>query len=184
MKKSEHTEIYTLTRLAVFASIHGLSELTYGSAAKASHLSRGAIQRLFPSKTELQRHTLEHAFVLLCNYVFSPTQPALPGGSPIRWVDWIEGKAGLPGTCVLLNALSARALPTTVRARAWVLMNSFLVRLSDRPIEKSVDENRQADSNLALAMLLSAAMEDSIASVVRRQLLANLQDVGAPERTF
>ena len=38
MKKSEHTEIFTLTRLAVFASQHSLAALTYGNAAEAAHL--------------------------------------------------------------------------------------------------------------------------------------------------
>jgi hypothetical protein len=167
MKKSEHTEIYTLTRLAIFASLYGLSELTYGSAAKASHLSRGAIQRIFPSKSELHRQTLLHAHTLLCGYVFPPTVQTPPH---YRWLDWMEGKAGLPGACVLLNALSARALTVEIHTHAWQLMDSFLQRL----------RLKDKETALAHAMLLSAVKGSQSSQKARAKLIQCFADQDLP----
>ena len=110
MRKSEHTELATLSRLAVLASKEGLSNISYGSAALAAHLSKGAIQRLFPDKMALQTTVLAHAVKLMRAHIFEydHIETILFAKTRARWADWISGDEGLPGGCVLLAAASGR----------------------------------------------------------------------------
>jgi AcrR family transcriptional regulator len=174
MKKSEHTEIFTLTRLAVFASQHSLAALTYGNAAEAAHLSRGAIQRIFPSKSILQQQTLQHAARLLEAHVFAPDKFDYAA----RWADWIEGKAGLPGACVVLDCLQSRALVIEIRHQAWQLVQRFLLKFLS-PARQSgnsdANESELAHELLAHAVYLSGAsaqFHPALQQVARSRFLA------------
>ena len=110
MRKSEHTELATLSRLAVLASTDGLSNITYGSAAIAAHLSKGAMQRLFPDKAALQSTVLAHAVKLMQAHIFEydHIDSVSFAKTRARWADWISGDAGLPGGCVLLATAVGR----------------------------------------------------------------------------
>jgi hypothetical protein len=191
MKKSEHTEIFTLTRLAVFASQNSLAALTYGHAAEAAHLSRGAIQRIFPSKTMLQQQTLQHAARLLEAHVFAPGK----SDHAMRWADWIEGKAGLPGSCVVLDCLQSRALASEIRDQAWLLMRRFLLKLfclgktsdtnfcaSTRDLSESDAIDREIPHGLlAHAVYLNCAYAQADPTL---QQVAHKQFLGACEQAF
>ncbi len=129
MKKSEHTELATLSRLAVLASREGLNSITYGSAASAAHLSKGAMQRLFADKAALHTAVLAHAIKLMHAYIFEYDHIEINtlARARARWADWISGDAGLPGGCVLLAAAATRGYSNDLQ-RA---INTALGRLLD-----------------------------------------------------
>lgn len=131
MRKSEHTELATLSRLAVYVSVHGLDNLTYGHAAQAAHLSKGALQRLFPDRERMQLAVVCHAAQLLNQHVFQYDRIGTTTLSTHlqRWSAWICGDSGLPGGCVLLAVLSARGLAARVLEQAKTELNAFLRRL-------------------------------------------------------
>jgi hypothetical protein len=141
MRKSEHTELATLSRLAVLASTDGVAALTYGSASNAAHLSRGAIQRLFPDKSRLQCGVFLHASKLMHAHVFATARLPEERGNPVkdnqnisnvisRWADWISGDAGLPGGCVLLASVASRGLSAELTALIERSRATFFDQLS------------------------------------------------------
>jgi AcrR family transcriptional regulator len=139
MRKSEHTELASLTRLAVHASSHGLSSLSYANAASTAHTSKGALQRVFPSKLALQLAILHHAVALLTAHLFGVAdvrKPLLDAQAArtlvARWADWISGDAGLPGGCVLLNCSIARGYPSEITASAGAALEALVRRLSEQ----------------------------------------------------
>ena len=140
MRKSEHTELATLSRLAVLASREGLSNMTYGSAAVAAHLSRGAMQRLFPDKAALQTTVLAHAVKLLHTHVFEYDHIETPNllQTLTRWADWISGDAGLPGGCVLLAAAASRGYSVELQRAISNALDQVLRKLSELAIQENV----------------------------------------------
>ncbi len=141
MRKSEHTELATLSRLAVLASNEGLVGLTYGSASTAAHLSKGAIQRLFIDKMSLQQGVFLHAVKLMQAHVFDSapvthdSAPAKTGAQILqntltRWADWISGDAGLPGGCVLLASLATRGFSAEMCALIALARTTLLAQFS------------------------------------------------------
>jgi len=163
MRKSEHTELATLSRLAVMASREGLSNITYGSAASAAHLSRGAMQRLFPDKAALQATVLAHAVKLMHTHIFAYDCIDLLrfAQARARWADWISGDAGLPGGCVLLAAAASRGYSFELQRAITSALERLLSDLSKLAIQEnviqSVDIARFKTQQLGLALELHVA---------------------------
>lgn len=139
MRKSEHTELATLSRLAVLASREGLNSITYGSAANAAHLSKGAMQRLFPDKAALHTAVLAHTIKLMHAYIFEYDHIEMSSlaRTRARWADWISGDAGLPGGCVLLAAAAARGYPGDVQRTMVNALERLLSELSALAIQEN-----------------------------------------------
>lgn len=140
MKKSEHTELATLSRLAVLASADGLSNITYGSAAIAAHLSKGAMQRLFPDKAALQATVLAHAVKLMRVHIFEydHIEKTSFARTCARWADWISGDAGLPGGCVLLAAATARGHSGELKSAISAALERVLSDISALAIQENI----------------------------------------------
>ncbi len=140
MRKSEHTELATLSRLAVLASTDGLSNITYGSAAAAAHLSRGAMQRLFPDKAALQATVLAHAVKLMHAHIFEydDIKTLSLKHARARWADWISGDAGLPGGCVVLAAAAGRGYSVELQRAISTALECLLRDLSTLAIQDKI----------------------------------------------
>ena len=166
MRKSEHTEIATLSRLAVLASTEGLSNITYGSAAIAAHLSRGAMQRLFPDKAALQTTVLAHAVKLMHAHTFEydHIESVCFAKTRARWADWISGDAGLPGGCVLLATAAGRGNGLELQQG----VSDGVERLVDRLSALAIEENIIQSSDIARfkRQQLAAALELHVAQFV------------------
>ena len=160
MRKSEHTELATLSRLAVLASTDGLSNITYGSAAAAAHLSKGAMQRLFPDKAALQTTVLAHAVKLMRAHIFKYDHIESPifAHTRVRWADWISGDAGLPGGCVLLAAAASRGHTPKLQPVISTALERLLTDLSTLAIQEKIiashDIERFKTQQLGLALEL------------------------------
>lgn len=131
MRKSEHTELATLSRLAVYTSVNGLQNLSYGNAAKAAHLSRGALQRLFPDSESMHLAVIGHVAQLLDQYIFQYDRIEKLSLELClrRWTHWICGESGLPGGCVLLAVVSSRGYSAAIYEQAHARLLGFLQRL-------------------------------------------------------
>ena len=140
MRKSEHTELATLSRLAVLASTDGLSNITYGSAAAAAHLSKGAMQRLFPDKAALQATVLAHAVKLMRVQLFEydHIESLSFARTRARWADWISGDAGLPGGCVLLAAAAGRGYSRELQRAVSAALEQLMCDLSALAIQEKI----------------------------------------------
>ena len=156
MRKSEHTELATLSRLAVYVSLNGLQNLSYGNAAGTAHLSKGALQRLFPDSERMQLAVIRHAAQLLTQHVFQYDRIEIDSIQQHlrRWASWICGENGLPGGCVLLTALCSRGLSAAVLAQAQASLQSFLQRLN--ALNNIVVEPNHSQHYLAAACALHA----------------------------
>ncbi len=160
MRKSEHTELATLSRLAVLASLEGLSNITYGSAAIAAHLSKGAMQRLFPDKAALQTTVLAHAVSLMHAHIFEYDHIEAPlfAKTRTRWADWISGDAGLPGGCVLLAAATGRGNNPQLQHAISAALERLLAALSAMALRENMiqaqDIDRFKTQQLGLALEL------------------------------
>ena len=163
MRKSEHTELATLSRLAVLASREGLSSISYGSAAAAAHLSKGAMQRLFPDKAALQATVLTHAIKLMRAHIFEYDHIQSLNFEFVhaRWADWISGDAGLPGGCVLLAAAASRGYSPALQRAISAALEQLLSDLSMLAIQKKIiaphDIARFKAQQLGLALELHVA---------------------------
>ena len=147
MRKSEHTELATLSRLAVLASVEGLSNITYGSAAIAAHLSKGAMQRLFPDKAALQTTVLAHAVRLMHAHIFEYDHIEVPllTKTRARWADWISGDAGLPGGCVLLTAATGRGNNPLLQRAISAALEQLLAALSAMAVRENMIQSQDID---------------------------------------
>jgi AcrR family transcriptional regulator len=143
MKKSEHTELAILSRLAVLASERGLQNLSYGNAAEAAHVSKGALQRLFPDKSLMQSEVLRQAVRLMTSYVFQYVRIEMSSdvnfernlaqewqATLTRLATWISGDAGFPGGCVLLACACTRGLSEVLQQQAESALREALQQLS------------------------------------------------------
>lgn len=157
MRKSEHTELATLSRLAVYASLNGLHNLSYGNAAKAAHLSKGALQRLFPDSERMQLAVIRHVAQLLTQSIFHYDRIENESIDDClqRWTRWICGDSGLPGGCVLLAVLSSRGFSAAVIAQARTSLHDFLQRLQALQ-SPEVSEPAESTRWLAAAFALHA----------------------------
>lgn len=140
MRKSEHTELASLSRLAVLASREGLSNISYGSAAAAAHLSKGAMQRLFPDKAALQVTVLAHAVKLMRAHIFAydHIQSLSFELARTRWADWISGDAGFPGGCVLLAAAASRGYSPELQRAISAALECLLSDLSTLAVQEKI----------------------------------------------
>ena len=160
MRKSEHTELATLSRLAVLASREGLNNITYGNAASAAHLSRGAMQRLFPDKATLQASVLAHAVKLMRAQVFEYDHIKISSlaQTRARWAAWISGDAGLPGGCVLIAAAASRGYSVELQRAISSALEQLLSDLSTLAIQENLiqplDAARFKTRQLGLALAL------------------------------
>ena len=163
MRKSEHTELATLSRLAVLASTDGLSNITYGSAAIAAHLSKGAMQRLFPDKAALQSTVLAHAVKLMHAHIFEydHIESVRFATTRARWAGWISGDAGLPGGCVLLATAAGRGnsmeLQQGVSAALECLGDTLSALATQENLIQPTDIARFKRQQLAAALELHVA---------------------------
>lgn len=166
MRKSEHTELASLSRLAVLASREGLSNITYSRAAAAAHLSKGAMQRLFPDKAALQATVLAHAVKLMRAHIFAydHIQSLSFELARTRWADWISGDAGLPGGCVLLAAAASRGYSLEIQRAVSAALERLLTDLSTLAIQEKIiaphdshDTARFKTQQLGLALALHVA---------------------------
>ena len=99
MRKSEHSKLQILSRLAEYASVHGLWALTFGTAAATAYVSKGGLQRYFANKEAMQLAVLEHVAATLDETVFKPG--STPDTAREAWFRWLDGRGLLSGGCVL-----------------------------------------------------------------------------------
>jgi hypothetical protein len=96
MRKSEHTQLAAVARIAVHSAEIGLSNLSYGAAAKAAHLSKGGVQRLFPTLSALQAAVLSKTGELMLRALFRDfhvlTNVEQCQDFQARWAAWILGE--------------------------------------------------------------------------------------------
>ena len=143
MRKSEHTELASLSRLAVFVSVNGLHQLSYGSASSAAHLSRGALQRIFPDKFAMEDAVIEHTTRLINSHLFQYERTeasdvvanAMTSDQQLeeclqRWAQWISGDAGLPGGCILLAICASRGYRDDLNRKVDAALTQILQQLS------------------------------------------------------
>ena len=166
MRKSEHTELASLSRLAVLASRDGLHNITYGSAAAAAHLSKGAIQRLFPDKMALQSTVLAHAVKLMRVQLFEydHIEAVTFARTRARWADWISGDAGLPGGCVLLAAATGRGYSGDLQHAIGSALDRLLSDLSALAIRENIIKSSEVAR--FKKMQLGTALELHVAQFV------------------
>ena len=157
MRKSEHTELATLSRLAVYVSNNGLHNLSYGNAAQAAHLSKGALQRLFPDSERMQLAVIRHSAQLLSQHVFQYDRIEADSIKRHlqRWALWICGETGLPGGCVLLAVLCSRGLSSAVVTQAQQSLLLFLRRLGGLQDERPAATQRWLAAAISLHALHS-----------------------------
>ncbi len=178
MRKSEHTELATLSRLAVLASREGLNNITYGTAASAAHLSKGAMQRLFPDKATLQATVLAHAVKLMHAHIFEYDHIEIVTleRARARWADWISGDAGLPGGCVLLATAASRGYTRELQRAICSALERLLSALSAlaikdiliEPAEVARFKTQQLGSALELHVTQSLSQRDAQLHVQRK----------------
>ena len=108
MNKSDHTKLQILARLAEYASVEGLSALTYGTAAEAAHLSRGALQRYFSTREQMLVAVLDHTMTMLHTTVFLISRT--PEETRAKWFRWLDGRGALSGGCVLVATASQQSV--------------------------------------------------------------------------
>jgi AcrR family transcriptional regulator len=156
MRKSEHTELSILSRLAVLASENGLHHLSYGSAAEAAHLSKGALQRIFPDKLALESAVLAHANKLMLAQVFQYDR-ILFSSALANWAKWISGDAGLPGGCVLLSCIGMRGWSDAFATQLHAALAALLQNLTALGPQENAADNGLKTRLLAAAMALHVA---------------------------
>jgi hypothetical protein len=115
VKKADHTELAILSRLLLRASVVGVAALTYGEAAASAHLSRGGLQRYFPTAADMQMAVLTYGYARMeeATFGWATETAARSQSSPedahemafSRWLSWIGGDLALPGGCILIPAL-------------------------------------------------------------------------------
>ncbi len=170
MRKSEHTELASLSRLAVLASRDGLNNITYGSAAAAAHLSKGAIQRLFPDKAALQSTVLAHVVKLMRVHLFEYDyiEAVTFARTRERWADWISGDSGLPGGCVLLAAATGRGYSGDLLRAIGSAVERLLSDLSALAMREKIIKSCEVAR--FKRMQLGSALELHVAQFVLPQL--------------
>jgi AcrR family transcriptional regulator len=169
MKKSEHTELAILSRLAVLASDRGLQNLSYGNAAQAAHVSKGALQRLFPDKSLMHSEVLHQAVRLMTSYVFQYVRIEMSDdvnsernisqewqATLTRLAAWISGDAGFPGGCVLLACACTRGLSDALQQQVESALNAALRQLSAKA--HSANRISEAEREAFQTRLLAQAL--------------------------
>lgn len=113
-RRSAAEALATRERLLKTASdlstTEGLEGMSLARLADACGVSKSGVTRHFPSKVELQLHTLEHAFARFSDEVWGPAAAHPEGLERLRavctsWTDFLAGEC-FPGGC-FLTAVSA-----------------------------------------------------------------------------
>jgi AcrR family transcriptional regulator len=191
MKKSEHTELAILSRLAVLASDRGLQNLSYGNAAEAAHVSKGSLQRLFPDKSLMHSEVLRQAVRLMTSYVFQYVRIEMNDdvnfernlaqewqATLTRLAAWISGNAGFPGGCVLLACACTRGLSETLQQQVESALNTALQQLSAKAhsAKRISESERDTFQTRLLAQALWLHSQQFLPSV-RANDAARLQNI-------
>ncbi len=141
MRKSEHTQLSAVARIAVHSADVGLSALTYGSAAKAAHLSKGGVQRLFPSLSVLHAAVLSKTGELMLRALFRDFHVRAKSEQcqdfQARWAAWILGERIAREWATAVPALIpmvgfAMPAPCGYLASYGVLLSSELLALQSQ----------------------------------------------------
>jgi AcrR family transcriptional regulator len=106
MAKGEETKQMILEAGLEMASQLGLEDVTIGTLAKATHMSKSGLFAHFQSKENLQREILRYAGELIFQSVVTPALKVEPGIPRIRALvdNWNRWATKLTGGCVFIQA--------------------------------------------------------------------------------
>ena len=108
ISKGERTRATILGEALRLVSKSGLDDLTIGTLAEATGMSKSGLFAHFGSREELQLAVLEHAAQRYGEIVFMPVLKIGRGLPRLRalferWLDWTQS-SGLPGGCIMISA--------------------------------------------------------------------------------
>jgi AcrR family transcriptional regulator len=139
--KGEQTRAAILDTACKVCSRDGLDQITIGSLAEATGMSKSGLFAHFGSREELQLAVLARGEQLFADTVIVPALKE-PRGVPrlralfARWLEWTDS-AALPGGCIMLGAAAEfDDRPGAVRdalvrgQRAWMELLKKAVRLA------------------------------------------------------
>jgi AcrR family transcriptional regulator len=146
--KGERTRAAILDEALRLVSKAGLDDLTIGTLAEATGLSKSGLFAHFGSRDELLLAVLAHGQAQFGEVVFQPAM-ARPRGLPrlramfVNWLDWTES-AELPGGCPMIGgAAEFDDRPGPVRDMLAGGQRTWIETLK-RAVRQAVDERQLA----------------------------------------
>ena len=166
-RKGERTRAAILDEALRLVSKAGLDDLTIGTLAEATGMSKSGLFAHFGSREELLLAVLAHGQAQFTEVVFRPAM-AKPRGLPrlralfVNWLDWTES-ADLPGGCPMIGGAAEfddkpgavrDMLATGQRVWAETLKRTVRQAIEERQLENRTDPEQIAFEMFGIALVV------------------------------